>query len=84
MGGGIPRESYFEGYWDLIAGLQQNWGKERLHFWRAHTKSCAHRDPGEGAVTPGNTEPDLPASVGGSPVEVGGGCVSPWGQGHRQ
>ena len=30
--------------------------------------------PGEGAATPGETEPDLPASVGGSPAEaVGGG-----------
>ena len=32
---------------------------------------CAHWDPGEGAVTPQETEPDLPASVGGSPSEVG-------------
>ena len=51
-GGGIPRESDFEGQWDLIAGLRQDWGKQRLHSWRAHTKYCAHRDPGEGAVTP--------------------------------
>ena len=43
-----------------------------------------HRDPGEGAVTPGETEPDLPASVGGSPAEAGGGSVSLWGQGHWQ
>ena len=39
---------------------------------------------GEGAVTLGETEPDLPASVGGSPAEVGGGCGSPWGQAHWQ
>ena len=49
-----------------------------------HTKQCVHRDPGEGAVTPGETEPDLSASAGGSPAEVGGGCGSPWGQGHWQ
>ena len=84
MGGGIPRESDVEGYWDLIAGLRQNWGKQRLHSWRAHTKWCAHRDPGEGAVTPGETELDLPASAGGSPAEAGGGCGSLWGQGHWQ
>ena len=30
-----------------------------------------HWDPGQGAVTPGENEPDLPASVGGSPAEVG-------------
>ena len=45
---------------------------------------CAHRDPGEGAVTLGKTEPDLPATVGGSPAEAGGGFVSPWGQGNWQ
>ena len=48
--GGIPRESDFEGWWNLIAGLWQDWGKQRLHSWRAHTK-CAHWDPGKGAVT---------------------------------
>ena len=32
---------------------------------------------GEGAVTPQETEPDLPAGVGGSPAEAGGGCGSP-------
>ena len=25
-------------------------------------------------MNPGETEPDLPASVGGSPAEAGGGC----------
>ena len=82
-GGGIPRESDFEGQWDLIAGLRQD-GGNRVHSWRAHTKQCVHRDPGEGAVTLGETEPDLPASVGGSPAEAGSGCSSPWGQGHWQ
>ena len=37
-GGGIPRESDFEGWRDLIARLQQDWGKQRVHSWRAHTK----------------------------------------------
>ena len=37
-GGGIPRESDFEGQRDLIAGLQQDWWKQRLHSWRVHTK----------------------------------------------
>ena len=84
MGEGIPRESDFEGQWDLTAGLRQDWGKQRLHSWRAHTKQCAHWDPGEGAVTPQETEPELPASVGGSLAEVGDGCGTPWGQGHWQ
>ena len=43
-----------------------------------------HRDPWEGAVTPWETEPELPASVGSSPAEAGGGSVSSWGQGHWQ
>ena len=38
MGGGIRRESDFEAYWELIAGLRQDWGKQRLCSWRAHTK----------------------------------------------
>ena len=35
--------------------------------------------PGEGAVTLGETEPDVHAGVGGSPAEASGGSVSPWG-----
>ena len=44
MGLGIPRESDFEAQWDLITGLPQAWGKQRLHSWRAQTKPCAHQD----------------------------------------
>ena len=56
---------------------------ETLLLEGTHKVECT-LDPGEGAVTPGETEPGLPASVGGSPAEAGGGCVSPWGQGHWQ
>ena len=50
-----------------------------------HTQSSVCiRTQGEGEVTPWETEPDLPANVGGSPAEAGGGCGSPWGKGHRQ
>ena len=38
IAGGIPRKSDIESKQDLIAGLQQDWGKQRLHSWRAHTK----------------------------------------------
>ena len=48
-----------------------------------HKLMCTSGHRGR-AVTPGETEPDLPASVGGSPAEVGSGCGSPWGQGHWQ
>ena len=38
----------------------------------------------KGAVIPQVTEPKLPASVGGSPVEAWIGKASPQGQGHWQ
>ena len=48
-----------------------------------HKVVCAS-GPRGGTVIPGETEPDLPASVGGSPAEAGGGCGLSWGQGHWQ
>ena len=42
---GIPRESDLEGQWDLIIGLPQNWGNQRLQSWRVQTKYCTHQDP---------------------------------------
>ena len=39
---------------------------------------------GKGPVTPEETEPNLPPSVGGTPAEAGGGYGSPQGQGHWQ
>ena len=71
MGRGDPRESGFETQWGLTAGLPQDWGKQKLHSWRAHTRSCAHQDPGKEAVTPQETGPDLLATIGGSSAEVG-------------
>ena len=51
-----------------------------------HTQSSVHiRTQAERAVTPKETEPALPASVGGSPAEArGGSCGSLRGQGHWQ
>ena len=50
-----------------------------------HTQSSVCiRTQGKGAVTPEETEPDLPASFEGSPAEAGDGCGSPCGQGHWQ
>ena len=44
-----------------------------------HTQSNVHTGTqGEGAVTPYKTEPDLPASVGGSPAEVGAAVTHHW------
>ena len=46
----IPRESDFEGQWDLITELPQDWVQR--DSWGAQTKPGAHQDPGKGAVTP--------------------------------
>ena len=45
------RGSAFEGQRDLITGIPQDWGKQKLHSWRVHIRSCAHQDPGKKAVT---------------------------------
>ena len=45
-----------------------------------HKQNLVHaKTQREGAVTPQETEPDLPAGVGGSPVEAWAGSDSPWG-----
>ena len=55
--------------------------KQTLHSWRTQTKSCMHRERSSG---PAGDWADLPASVGGSPVEVWVGSGSPRGLGHWQ
>ena len=46
-GGWAPRVSGFEGQQGLTAGTPQDWGKEKLHPWRVHTRSHAQWDPGK-------------------------------------
>ena len=58
-----------------LTGLEET---ETLLLEGTHKVVCAS-GPREGAVTPGETEPDLPASVGGSPAEAGGGNVAHYG-----
>ena len=48
----IPKESDLEGQWDLITELSQDWGKQRLHTWRAHLKSSTYQNPGERSSDP--------------------------------
>ena len=78
---GIPRESDLEGQWDLITGLPQGWGKQRLQSWRAQANLAHTKIQGKETVAPQETESDLPASVRGFPVEVRVGRGSPQGQG---
>ena len=47
---GIPRESDFEGQWDLVTEFSQDWGYRDT--WRAKTKSCVHQEPGERSSDP--------------------------------
>ena len=56
---------------------------ETPHLEGTHKVVCASGRRGRSS-DPRETEPDLPASVGGSPAEAVGGCGSPWGQGHWQ
>ena len=49
---GIHRESDFEGQWDLIIGLSQDWGRQRLHFWRAQKMSVCTKTQGKGVQWP--------------------------------
>ena len=50
--GEVPRESGFEDQWGLVAGLPQDWEKQKLHSWRAHMESCVQKDPGEKSSDP--------------------------------
>ena len=67
-----PREFDFEGQWDLITELPQDWGNRPL---------CI-RTQKKGTVTPQETEPDLPVSVQESQAEAWVNIDQPWGQGH--
>ena len=62
----------------MIEELQQDWGETETPLLEGtHEVVCASGPRGEGAVTPQETEADLPAGVGGSPAEAGSGSVSP-------
>ena len=47
LGRGAPRAFGFEGQWGLVAGVPRDWGKQRLHSYRAHTKSHTHQEQGQ-------------------------------------
>jgi len=49
---GIPRESDLEGQQDLITGLPEDWGKQRLQSWRAQMRFCMHQDPEDRSSDP--------------------------------
>ena len=80
---GIPRESDLEGQQDLLIGFPWDCGKQRLQSWSAQSLACT-KTQREGAVIPREIKPKLPASVGGSPVEVSVGRGSSQNQEHWQ
>ena len=82
MWGEAPRESVFEGQWGLITRIPQDWGKQKHHSWSSHTGFHVHQGAGKKVVTSQDTGQDLPASIGGTPVDAGDSYVSLWGQGH--
>ena len=69
-GTGNPQETWPWGQQDLMTGLPQDWGNQRLHSSRAQTKLVCTKTQQKGPVPLLETEPYLPANVGGSPVEV--------------
>lgn len=44
----------------------------KLHSWRAHTRSCVHQDPGRKKSDFIGAQPDLPPGLGGSPEKAEG------------
>ena len=66
---GDPQGIWPSGQQNLIIGLPQDWGKQRLYSLRARSFACT-KTQGKGGVTSQETEPDLPASVRQSPVEA--------------
>ena len=69
-----------EGQWDLIAELPQDLGDRDC--WRTQQNFVYTRTQEKGAVTPQETEPDLPVSVQESLVEASVDSGLPQGQGH--
>ena len=68
-------EFVFGGQWDLITELLQHWGNR-------HKQNLVHsRTQKKEAVTPQETDPDLPMSAQESLAEawVGGGLLQGWG-----
>ena len=61
---GIPRESDLKAQWDLIIRLPQDWGNETPVLEGTNKIVCTPR-PRKGAATWQETEPKLPAGVGG-------------------
>ena len=83
-GTGNPQERDLEGQWDFITGLPQAWG-DQAPTLGGHKQNLARtRPPGQGAVTPEEAEPDLPASVRGPPAAVRVSRGPPRGRGQWQ
>ena len=71
----------FEGQWGFSTAAPQDWGKQRLHSWRAHTRFNVQWGPGQSSDSTGAWARPTCASWRVSWGEgIGGGSL--WGQGH--
>ena len=75
----IPSESDLEGQWDLTTRFSQARGNRDSSLGGHKQNLVCTKTRRKGALTPQDTEPKLPASVEGSPVEVWVGRGSPQG-----
>ena len=84
MGGEAPRESGFESKWGLMAGITQDWRKQKLNPWKVYTWTHVYQDTGEKSSDPIENRLDIPACIEESPEEMGAGFGSVWGHKHWQ
>ena len=81
-GGGVPTAIDFEGQWGSTAGAPQDWGKQRLHSWRAHTRTQGKSGDSTGAwarITCWSWK----VSCGGGAVEALSGVIKAGGRHSR-
>ena len=78
----MPRESGLEGQQDLIKGFPEGWGNRDSSLGGHKQHFACIQTQMRKAVTPQETEPILPASVGGPPVKMWVSRRSIQGQGH--
>ena len=79
---GIPGESGLEGQQGLIIGLPEGWGTRDSSLGGHKQNFACTKTQRREAVSPQETEPPLPAGVGGPPVAVRVGRGSPQGWGY--
>ena len=65
MGLGVPSKSDLEDQWDLTIGLPQDWGNRDSSLGGQKPNLACTKTQGKGAMTPQETEPELPLTLEG-------------------